>query len=321
MPTQSPTPDLPATTAAHALAIETAVAATLTAQPTATPDWAATQAAQEAMIATAIAATLAARPTATFTPLPTVTPLPRATPTPTPIVPTPTPVTVQRFSIGSSARGRSLDVVEIGSGGRTVILVGGLHAGFAPSTVSLAQQAVDYFTAHPEIVPGGLKLAIVVNANPDAGYAPGKLEGRLNANGVDLNRNWDCDWQPQAKWRDHTVSGGSAPLSEPETQALASYILGQSTAAVVFWEAKMDNGQVSAGGCGDRTFVSQPVAELYGRSAGYVVEPWAWYPVNGDASNWLDRQGIPAISVLILDYERVDWENNLRGIRTLLDNL
>jgi hypothetical protein len=303
---------LPATATAQAQEIAAAVAATLAAQPTATPDWAATQAAEEQRMAAAIAATLTAQPTATFTPPPTATPRPRATPTP--------PPAVNRYSIGSSALGRSLEVVEIGSGGRTLLLVGGLHAGFAPSTVSLAQQAADYFSANPHEVPRGLTLSILLNANPDASYAPGRLEGRLNANGVDLNRNWDCDWQPQAKWRDNTVSGGSAPLSEPETQALAAYILNRSTAAVVFWEAKMENGQVSAGGCGDRSLASQPFAESYGQAAGYLVEPWTWYPVNGDAANWLDRQGIPAISVLLLDYERVDWENNLRGIRSLLDN-
>lgn len=310
IPTSTPDRSATATAQTHEFAI--AVAATLTAQPTATRDWAATQAAEKQQIATAIASTLTAQPTATFTSQPTATPRPPATPAPLPAV--------NRYSIGSSVLGRSLEVIEIGSGTRTLILVGGLHAGSAPSTVSLAQQAADYFSANPYEVPRSLTLSIVLNANPDARYAPGKLEGRLNANGVDLNRNWDCDWQPQAKWRDHTVSGGGAPLSEPETQALAAYILNHSVAVVAFWEAKMENGQVSAGGCGDRSLASQPFAESYGRAAGYLVEPWTWYPVNGDASNWLDRQGIPAISVLILDYERVDWENNLRGIRSLLDS-
>jgi len=305
----TPTPNYAATQDAQERQMATAVAATLTAQPTATPNLAATQAAQEAKMATAVAATLTAQPQPTSTRQPTVAPTPRPTAT----------RAAANFSIGLSTRGNSIEVVEIGQGRLTIIFVGGLHAGSAPSTVDLANRAARYFSENPQEVPADVTLSFVLNANPDARRAPGELAGRLNANNVDLNRNWDCEWQTNAKWRDKTVSGGSRPLSEPETQALADYILSRPTVAVVFWEAKIENGQVSAGGCGDRTLVSQPLAETYGWAASYGVEPWSWYPVNGDASNWLDSQGIPAASVLMLDYERVDWENNLRGIRAVLD--
>jgi hypothetical protein len=300
------TPDHAATATAQTQAIETAIAATLTAQPTATPNLAATQAAQTARLETAVAATLTAqpRPTATRT----------ATPTSTPTVPR-----SRELVIGASVNGRSIEVVEIGSGERKIIFVGGLHAGSAPSTAALARQSADYFRSRPEEVPNRVTLSIVLNANPDAPRAPGKLEGRLNATGVDLNRNWDCEWQAQAKWRDHTVSGGSAPFSEPETQALLNYITGGGAVAVIFWEAKMETGQVSAGGCGERSLVSQPLAEVYGGATGYTVDPWAWYPVNGDAANSLDKRGIPAASVLLRDYEETDWSLNLRGILAVLE--
>ena len=199
------------------------------------------------------------------------------------------------------------------------LFVGGLHAGSAPSTVALARQAAEHFRSRPEEVPSSVTLVIVLNANPDALRAPGKLEGRLNAAGVDLNRNWECEWQAQAKWREHTVSGGGAPFSEPETRAMLDYVTGGRAVAVIFWEAKMETGQVSAGGCGDRSLASQPLAELYGGGAGYTVEPWAWYPVNGDAANSLDLRGIPAASVLLRDYEDADWQNNLRGILAVLE--
>lgn len=300
------TPDHAATATAQAHAIETAIAATLTAQPTPTPNLAATQAAQAALLETAVAATLTAqpRPTATRTATPTLAP---------------TVARSRELVIGASGNGRSIEVMEIGSGARKVIFVGGLHAGSAPSTAALARQAADHFRSRPEDVPSSVTLGIVLNANPDAQRAPGKLEGRLNAAGVDLNRNWDCEWQVQAKWRDHTVSGGGAPFSEPETQALLSYITGGGAVAVIFWEAKMETGQVSAGGCGERSLVSQPLAELYGGATGYTVDPWAWYPVNGDAANSLDKRGIPAASVLLRDYEETDWSLNLRGILAVLE--
>jgi hypothetical protein len=304
------TPDHVATSTAQAHAIETAIAATLTAQPTSTPNLAATQSVQAAAMQTAIAATLTAQPTSTAT----------HTATPTATRPaTPTPQRSRERVIGASVSGQPIEAVEIGSGNRRIIFVGGLHAGSAPSTVALARQAADYFRAHPQEVPLGVTLGIVLNANPDAPRAPGKLEGRLNAAGVDLNRNWDCEWQAQAKWRDHAVSGGDAPFSAPETQALLGYITGGGAVAVIFWEAKMETGQVSAGGCGERSLVSQPLAELYGGATGYTVDPWAWYPVNGDAANSLDRRGIPAASVVLRDYEDADWSFNLRGILAVLE--
>jgi transposase len=41
--------------------------------------------------------------------------------------------------------------------------------------------------------------------------------------------------------------------------------------------------------------------------------------LNGDGTNWLDQQGIPSIAVLLSDYITVDWDNNLSGIQTVLD--
>jgi len=49
--------------------------------------------------------------------------------------------------------------------------------------------------------------------NPD-GYGRG---GRLNSNGVDLNRNWDANWQPGG------TRHGESANSEPETLALSAY--------------------------------------------------------------------------------------------------
>lgn len=301
-PTATPTPDAAATAASVTRTMDAAVAATLTAQE-----------AEKERMATAIAATLTAQPTPTFTRAltPTRRPPPTATPTSAPVI--------NRFGVGYSVLGREIEVVEIGQGERHIVFIGGMHAGSAPSTVALAGRAASYFANNPHEIPANMTVSFILNANPDARHAPGKLEGRLNANGVDLNRNWDCEWQSQAKWRDKTVSGGSAPFSEPETSSLVGYLLSRATTAVVFWEAKMENGQVSAGGCGERSLASQPLANLYGNAAGYTVQPWSWYPVNGDASNWLDSQGIAAVSVLTLDYTTVDWQNNLHGMRAVIN--
>ena len=115
--------------------------------------------------------------------------------------------------------------------------------------------------------------------------------------------------------------GGSAPFSEPETKPLGEFILSRDVAAVIFWEARATGGLVSAGGCGPQSDVSNPLAEIFGAAAGNKAanfEEDANQILNGDGSNWLDAQGIPAMAVLLPDYVTVDWENNLAGILAVL---
>ncbi|MCB9420397.1 MAG: protein kinase [Ardenticatenaceae bacterium] len=228
----------------------------------------------------------------------------------------------ERLEIGRSVQNRPIEAVRFGSGEKTIIFIGGLHAGFAPATVALAQQAVSYFQRNPQEVPAGATLYIIISASPDSPNAPGELAGRLNANGVDLNRNWDCRWAQNATWRNQTVSGGLFPASEPETKAMIDFIQQTGADAVVFWEALAANGLSSAGACGDRSQVSGNLALAYGLAAGYPVadfENLTNQELNGDGTNWLDLQGIPAIAVLLPDYESVDWNSNLDGMLAVLD--
>jgi serine/threonine protein kinase len=255
----------------------------------------------------------------TETPSPTETLLPTDTPLPTE-TPDLGPETLQ---IGSSVQNKPIEAVRFGAGENVIMLIGGLHAGAAPSTVSLAQRTVNYFRSNLQLIPDSATLYVIISVSPDSPTAPGELIGRLNANGVDLNRNWDCRWVQDAKWRGQTISssGGPSPLSEPETQALAAFIQQKGADAVVFWEARAANGLSSPGACGDRSLVSGRLAQIYGLAAGYPIadfENLTDQEVNGDATNWLDLQGIPAIAVLLPDYDDVDWNNSLAGTLAVL---
>ncbi|MCA9978553.1 MAG: protein kinase [Anaerolineales bacterium] len=263
----------------------------------------------------------------TITPLPTLTPLPSATATLEPTVtavPSPTPTAgPTSLIVGYSVNNRPIEAVRFGSGSQVVLFIGGLHAGFAPATVSLANRAITHFTVTPEDVPQGVTLYIIRNASPDSPNVTGELEGRLNANGVDLNRNWDCRWEADAKFRGVVVpdSGGPRPFSEPETAALRDFILEIDPVAVVFWEARATDGLSSPGACGTRSLVSAPLSQVYGVAAGYQIgdfENLTNQEINGDGTNWLDDQGIPAIAVLLPEYAEEDWFNNLEGIRAVL---
>jgi serine/threonine protein kinase len=241
-------------------------------------------------------------------------------PTETAVTPTAAPQFIQ---IGQSVNGTPIEAVQFGTGERVVILVGGLHAGFAPGSVTLANEMIAHFTENLDQIPAHVRLLIVPNANPDSPAAPGRLEGRLNAHGVDLNRNWDCRWLADPPWAGAPLigAGGTAPFSEPEVAALADFIVNQQAAAVVFWQARSALGLASPGGCAEESEASRPLALRYGNAADYQVadfEEVVAAPVNGDATNYLDSQGIPAISVLQPDYGVSDFARNLAGVTAVL---
>ncbi|MCL4266966.1 MAG: zinc-ribbon domain-containing protein [Anaerolineae bacterium] len=266
-------------------------------------------------------------PTLTPTSTPTASPTRTHPPTITPL-PTPTPTLdpgPENLVIGHSVNGKPIEAARFGNGPQTIIFIGGLHAGFAPGTVALAQQTTAHFEQNPAAIPPNLTVYVILSANPDSPNAPGQLNGRLNANRVDLNRNWDCNWLSDARWRGNVVpgSGGSAPFSEPETQSLRDFILEKNPVAVIFWEARAENGLVSPGNCGARHRPSESLATAYGAAAGYRVadfEEITGQVLNGDSANWLVQQGIPAVAILLPQYTNMDWAHNLAGILAVLQH-
>lgn len=260
-------------------------------------------------------------PTTTTTPTVRVTAVTQTPPqSPTP-GPTPAPETIR---IGFSVQGTPLEAVRFGQGPKSVILIGGLHTGFAPGSVALAEAMVEHFSQNMQEIPYDISLFIITTANPDSPRAPGQVEGRLNGNGVDLNRNWDCRWRSDANWNDVPVNGGEEPFSEPEVQALRTLIEEQEAVAVVFWEARAVRGLVSPGSCDTRPAVSEPLARTYGQGAGYPVQDYerlVSLELNGDSTNWLDQAGFPAITVFLPDYTVTDFDNNLAGVQAVLNSL
>ncbi len=242
--------------------------------------------------------------------------------TPQPTTVRDAPVEIETITIGTTVNGEPIEGVRYGSGENVIVLVGGMHAGFAPSTVEVAEQAITYFNTNADNLPESTTLYIIPEINIDSPQAAGRLEGRLNAHGVDLNRNWDCNWVEDASWSGIVVpgSGGNAPFSEPESESLASFLIDVDPKAVVVWYARATGGLASAGGCGTRSKVSGELSEIYGNAAGYRITDHTNYVgvAAGDATNWLDEQGIPAVSILLPSYESTDWQNSLAGINAVI---
>jgi hypothetical protein len=70
-------------------------------------------------------------------------------------------------------------------------------------------------------------LYILRSLNPDGEALGNVAEGRPNANGVDLNRNFDVGWEADLKGNGCSSTPGTAgagPGSEPETRALKEFL-------------------------------------------------------------------------------------------------
>jgi hypothetical protein len=217
--------------------------------------------------------------------------------------------------IGYSVEGRSLEAYTVGWGSRPLVFVGAIHGGAEWATGDLVARASEYFRLRAAEVPPALSLVFIPYANPD-GLAVGHVRaGRFNARQVDLNRNWDCNWAPESKWNNVTVSGGPAAFSEPETAALRDYLLRLRPALVVFYHSRA--GTVAAGACADSLPASETAARLAARATGYRYTEVDFYEVSGDAAGYLNQQGLPAIEIELWTHTNMDWDINLAGMRAL----
>ena len=237
-------------------------------------------------------------------------------------------------SIGSSVEGRSIDAYTYGVGDTTLVFVGGIHGGYEWNSSLLAYELIDHLEMYPEVLAPNLKVVVIPSANPDGLYtvvgkegrfsqadviAGDHSSGRFNANGVDLNRNFDCKWQPQATWRGNTVSAGTAAFSEPEARALRDFFQEERPVAAIFFHSQAN--AVYASEC-EAGILPETMAVMntYANAAGYsAVSSFDAYPVTGDIEGWLASIGIPAITVELASHETVEWERNWRGVTALLE--
>lgn len=260
--------------------------------------------------------------TATTVPPPTIAPVVAPTLEPPPVVTDsaqqpavevmPTIQPANTFVIGQSVQGRDILAWRFGSGERILLLVGGIHAGFEANTVMLVNELIAHFSSTPADVLPGVSIVLLPVANPDGLVLGRQANGRFNANEVDLNRNWGCEWETEAYWRNQRVNPGATPFSEPETLAIAEWIRTNHPRGVVFYHAAARG--VFAGNCrGDHG--SAAFAAVLGEAIGYPYgEAWSAYPVSGTAATWVDGLGIPAVDLELSSTRETEFLPNLRGI-------
>lgn len=221
--------------------------------------------------------------------------------------------------IGKSVQMREIESYEYGTGDKKLVLVGGMHGGYEWNSIVLAEKMMQYLKENPGILPANLSVVIIPNLNPDGVIKDAK--GRFNANGVDLNRNFDCKWKPESMWQGKKVSGGTKAFSEPESQVFRDFILQNklNIKGVVFWHSKAN--AVYASECKEGILpVTLDIMNVYAKASGYKpIKTFDSYEVTGDAEGWLASINIPAITVELKTHETIEWSQNLAGVKALLE--
>ena len=265
--------------------------------------------------------------------------------------------TARRTRIGTSVEGRPIHVEVIGNGPVDLIIVGGIHGGYEANSTRLARRVAAHFRADAASLPDHITLHVIDLMNPDGMYqvtegAPVETfdfrgadtpPGRFNANGVDLNRNWDGNWRPTSTWRNVVVDAGDAPFSEPETRAVRDYFRRVRPAASVFYQSA--GGFIWHSGAEYGWEPARELALVYGEVAGYRVirpEPRRMPAADATADHDADR-GAEAgpndtddditgsaddfffsvrhrnITVELTTHYVIEWERNLAGLTALFD--
>ncbi len=221
-------------------------------------------------------------------------------------------------TIGYSVRGRAISAYSFGSG-EPMLFIGATH-GNELSSGYLMDRFIDDLEANVDAIPEGRRVVVVPRVSPD-GFA---AITRRNANNVDLNRNFPtADWKSDVTMPGGALvegGGGSEPLSEPESSAIADYTLALQPKLVLTYHAVANNVIANEAG------VSWNAAAKYAQLSGYQhVSKSATgdvfvYDTNGAYEDWLyEKHGIAALLVELSSMSYSQFERNKPAMWAMLD--
>ncbi|MGB1251055.1 MAG: protein kinase domain-containing protein [Candidatus Promineifilaceae bacterium] len=229
-------------------------------------------------------------------------------------IPTIEPVVVaqSQLEIGSSTQGNPIIAHRFGNqddNARKVVFIGGIRSGFAPASVTIAEQLIDKYATGEVVAPDNVAVFIISNMNPDTTPDPNRESADRNANGVGLNSNFDCNWSGE----------GAAPFSEAETAAIRDFLLEQQPAATVFWSYSTTVPRMVASGQCNST-VSAATKLLQTRYASATqFDPRDFPSEKGDAVDWAAKVGLSAVFVMLEKNDGLpNIDLHLQGVQAVL---
>ena len=260
-------------------------------------------------------------PTSYF--LPTLTPNPYYTP---PVFETSTPFILENGPrptiIGFSLAGRPIEVYTFGAGEREYLIVAGIHGGYEWNTIALTNELITHINEHPEVIPTDITLYIIRNMNPDGEARAHGVDGRVNNNGVDLNRNfpsenWTAEWDRDGCWIYRPTSGGLYAGSEPETRTVMSFIKARKIEAMISYHSAALG--VFPGGVPWEE-PSKQLAKALSKATRYPYPPLdTGCKYTGTLADWAVENGVGAsVDMELTNHRDTDFAQNLKAMQALM---
>lgn len=222
-------------------------------------------------------------------------------------------VTSTSFRYGKSTKERDLVCWSIWQGeyDRTILLNFEIHgwedeyAKDGQLLVDLGNYLVDYFSKQTDL--HNCRLLIIPSCNPD-GLAEGTTNngfGRCNAEGIDLNRDFDADHVAYTSVRNYTT----APFSAVETQAMRDLVLASKPDVVIDFH-----------GWENCTIGSGELAEVFSTNVGINHKKELTSNAHGYFSYWAQKQGAEALLVEFKNSASLVNENVATSIEAIIEN-
>jgi hypothetical protein len=227
----------------------------------------------------------------------------------------------QPEEIGYSLEGRPLQLYIFGNGEHQRLIVADIHGGDEWNTLTLANQLIQYLNQYPDVVPDDVTLYILPTLNPDGEARAHDRYGRLNHNGVDLNRNfpvnWRADWERAGCWNSIPSSGGTGPGSEAETQALMDFITRHDIEALISYHSAA-LGIFPGGDPWDENSIR--LAESIAHVSTYSFPPLdTGCAFSGTLPDYAVSQGIAAVDLELTNHIETDFDMNLDVLQELFN--
>ncbi len=201
---------------------------------------------------------------------------------------------------GTSQQKHNIYFQQIGDSSETTIIFGAFH-GDEQSGFHLVKRLGDTLLAHPEKITKRAILVPVVN--PD-----GLLERtRVNANGVDINRNFPTEnWTPAYEKKRYYP--GPEPGSEIETQLVMQMISEFKPVRIITIHDALEMNNYNG--------PALELAEMLKSYNGYPVTADVGYPTPGSFGNYAGtEQNIAVVTLELPDIGPDEaWEQNGRAL-------
>lgn len=212
------------------------------------------------------------------------------------------------FSIGQSCEKREIYCISIGNGEKYAVFAAAFHSLeylTAPALIRFAEKFTNMPQYHkkctalfiPMINPDGIEI-VLHGIDPKSSFHKNIISNigiinytnvwQSNVHGVDINHNFDANWQSICDKCSPTKFGGKYPFSEPETRALISIL--ERTQPELFIAFHSQGKEIYYDFNGMENSSSKENAEYVAKRCGYSAETPSGTASFGGAKDWYIKE-------------------------------